>query len=605
MTDAAVTAAPAVRAPAPVPEASGGRVPVLMRIVLALVILVSASHDTAIILRGLGWSDHMVNIGVDPGLKGILTEVATVAPGSIMAQAGVQRGDVIRFDRPHDALRYAYREGEVLGFTLKRGASEEHKTIVVPKVGQQPISWERIARGSLFLLITAIGAMIGLRSLNRRSVFLLGLAIAAYGLSGSFPNAWENRYSFIVVSGLALSAVFNASHPLFLAFALKLRSQTSGVATSRFWVIVLTSLALVQLVFWLDALQMGIRAAPALLDLPWAVIMCMPLVCSCMTMIALFRGRAESRGETRTRYSFLILAFALLLLGGQGTGFYINLTGNNWSYLNPAVLLTNVLIIAGVITFAYAVLRHRVIDLGFAMNRTLVYGILSAILLFAFWFCEWGLEEIIPAETREANILISAGIAFAIFLTFHHVRDWVETVIEHVFFRLWRENEAKLKRFVRDASYITRADALRTAAVAEFRRFSGGSEVALYSLGAADAVLREGGISGLAATLDVDEPALVRLRSDRETLDGDLLAALGASMILPIVQRSEVVGAFILGPKPSGEAWRPDERAVLADAAYRVGLDLHILEIERLEGRVGELDAQLRLVTAQGRAAMA
>ena len=36
---------------------------------------------------------------------------------------------------------------------------------------------------------------------------------------------------------------------------------------------------------------------------------------------------------------------------------------------------------AGASMFAYAVLRHRVIDLGFAVNRTLIYGTLSAILL--------------------------------------------------------------------------------------------------------------------------------------------------------------------------------------------------------------------------------
>ncbi len=90
-----------------------------------------------------------------------------------------------------------------------------------------------------------------------------------------------------------------------------------------------------------------------------------------------------------------------------------------------------------------------------------------------------------PHEYAEANAFISAGVALCIFLVFHRIRDVVEHVIEGIFFYKWRQNEARLNRFVRKAAHITQPEALMTAAVEEFVRFSGGAQVVLYRATAA------------------------------------------------------------------------------------------------------------------------
>jgi hypothetical protein len=567
-----------------------------------LVMAVSMFHSVIHGLSSLPFDKGFSRLGLRPSaaVSEGYTQVEQLQPGGAAAAAGINIGDWVRFDRPADALRLQVRPGETFGVSVRHGDAARHVTLTAPPSRANPLRIESLISAATYLLIASAGGLITVRS-RRVSGVALGAALSAMGMLGTYTQLWENHPAVqLLLQTLYQVVMFGAPVGL-LGFALLMRRETTGRPVTRPWRIAvgvyagLQAASVVQSVF----VSVTFVAFPFVGDgflagalLQWAGYLA--------TFLVLGFGFREATGEDRTRFGFLLLALSLMFVGGTGIGMVINMTGNDFSFANPLAIASDVLTIAGLAAFLYAMLRHRVVDLGFAVNRTLVYGILSTVLLFAFWFFEWSLEEIIPAETREANILISAGIAFLIFLTFHHVRDWVEKAIENVFFRAWRDNEARLRRFLKDASYITRIASLRTAAVAEFRRFTGGAEVALYGVEPDGAVLREGAVSGLGDRIEPDTPALVRLRADREPLDGDLAGPLGAELMLPIVQRSDVIGVFVLGAKPSGEPYRPDERALLADAAHRIGLDLHALEIERLESRVGELDAQLRLAM-QGR----
>lgn len=190
---------------------------------------------------------------------------------------------------------------------------------------------------------------------------------------------------------------------------------------------------------------------------------------------------------------------------------------------------------------------------------------------------------------REASILMSAGIAFGLFIVFHKVRDWVEKGVETLFFRAWRDNDARLGRFLKDAAYVTRAEALIQAALAEFARYTGGARIGVYRVDDDGRARLEAGDGPL--LVEADQPVLVRLRADREALHDDLSRTLDAVLVLPMILRTEVRGMVLIGVKPSGEDYRPDELEALASAAQRIGMDLHALEIDRLEAEVSRLTA--------------
>ena len=70
----------------------------------------------------------------------------------------------------------------------------------------------------------------------------------------------------------------------------------------------------------------------------------------------------------------------------------------------------------------------------------------------------------------------------------------------------------------------------------------------------------------------------------------------------PMVNRNEVFGLAILGPKPSGQNYRPDEIELIGWATNQIGLDLHALEVERFAALAAELrqeNATLRSLIPQ------
>src|ERR1700749_4317971 len=161
-------------------------------------------------------------------------------------------------------------------------------------------------------------------------------------------------------------------------------------------------------------------------------------------------GCCDSAPSLRRRYTVMIVALGCFILSAL-TLIVARLVSGifDLSQLPFAVqIVFEMLATASPLLFAYAVLRHKVVDIGFAVNRALVYGVVSTVLLVIFGIVEWASEHFLPIKDLETNALIDGGIALAIFLVFHRLRDLSERVIEGLFFHTWSDNEAAMRRFV-------------------------------------------------------------------------------------------------------------------------------------------------------------
>lgn len=317
------------------------------------------------------------------------------------------------------------------------------------------------------------------------------------------------------------------------------------------------------------------------------------------TVLVLVAGVTRGGPSMRPRYVILLVALTLLLAGDV-------------SFLVESVLhfyrsqqVTSLLIagyvggIAGPILFVYAIFRHRIIDLGFVINRTLVYAVVSAILLIAFGLIEWAVDHFVTIEGREKNELVDAAIALGVFLTFHRVRDIVENVIEKLFFRAWHEKEAAFKRFIREAGFVTRRDALLNASVEAIERFAEGAQAAVYLRDGEGQYVRAAGlVSNMPAAIGADVPGAVRLRADARAVAGDVFGLPGG-LALPMLSRKDVTGLIILGAKPRGAVYRPDEIEGLEQGVAQLALDLHALTIEALEAQSAAQMQRILLLNAE------
>ena len=528
--------------------------------------------------------------------------VGKLNPGGALADAGVVAGDRVRFDRFYDFFR-RLKVGEPVGFTLLHGGRSSHHLVVARARTPKPhTALDRL--GLLYNLATTLAALFGAfivwRSRGNTTTILLGMALLTYGMISTEPQMLVSDPSVAPVF-IALGGANLVSIPvLFYAFAVGFYRDHVGPARPfekpAFWSYALV-MALLGAATIVEALT-GM-ATPVMDDAIPAIIVG-TYVGFAICLIYLVLGWRRSAAAVQQRYALMLVATCAILaaqaldvLSGQATSdtfATVHFIANS--------LLTGV-IASGL--FAYSILRHKVFDLGFAVNRTLVYGVVSAILLAAFGLIEWGVDHVVPIQGREKNALIDAAIAVCVFLTFHRVRDLVEHVIEGMFFRRWQKAEAELRRFVREAAFITEAAALSKAFVAALSRFGDGTRPAIYMLDKGDYALAQGEAAGVPHRLGANLPAMVSLRADPKPMeihDG----VLAGSLIAPMVNRNEVVGFVVLGPKPDGLTYRPDEIDLIGWATQQIGQDLHALEVERFSALAAELrqeNATLRSLIPQ------
>lgn len=512
--------------------------------------------------------------------------VGVVEPGGPMAKAGVVPGDKLRFDRRYDYTRRK-QVGEPVGFTLEHAGRTTHLQVVTATrlVGAEGRAVRLM--GLFYGSATGIGALFGAfiiwRSRRQATAMLLGMAVLEYGLIDATPQLWlsgPRLYPWFLLLGVAGLAAIPS---LFYAFAVSFYRDCVG--PGKPWE---------RLAFWAYVLAMAavwaIHSASSLMavDLPLVgdgdgLGLLISSVGFAICLVYLVLGWRRSSAAVQQRYSILLAATTAIILAQASD--YLSISPN--ATISPAHFVTNIVLTAVIAypLFTYAILRNKVFDLGFAVNRTLVYGVVSAVLLAAFGLIEWLVEHFVPIQGREKNALVDAAIALGVFLVFHRVRDVVEHGVEGLFFRSWQKAEAALRRFVREAAFVRSPETLGRAFASALSRFADDAPAAVYLVDQDGRPrLTAGVLASMPETLDPDDPALVALRAEPKPLDpAGAGSALPAALIAPMVNRNEVFGMVLLGPKPSGLAYRPDETELIGWATRQVGLDLHALKVEQLE----------------------
>ena len=515
--------------------------------------------------------------------------VSAVTPGGTMARAGVRIGDLIRPD--NQSSLQDTRVGATTGFTLRRGAALSHHLVIAQPEPAQPdqqtrsLAWIFVSLSRTTSVL--IGLFVAIRSRGRASTILLGAALICTTMGGNVRYLYELDPVFGPALWVALGAMFYAGPPLMLAFSLQAVEETIGRISRLFWIGALlywAVTAILSLILTYDTLTLSRTLLIPILD--WVFyVTALQAIGYISALGILCWGWVRTGGQERTRFGFMVAAIGLVTICIRVAGLLVGATGDVWTLSNPLVLVNVFGGLLGGGIFAYAVLRHRVLDLGFAVNRTLVYAAVSAILLAAFGLTEWAVDHFIPVAGREKNVLLDAAVAVGVFLTFHRVRDAVEHGIERLFFRRWQMAEKRLRRFVRDAAFVTRSDRLAHGFVEALGRFTDGAEAAVYLVDEGGAVRRvTGAASGVGETIDLDDPALVAIRAEHKAmLLEDTGTSLPARLIAPMVNRNRVIGVALLGAKPDDMDYRPDEIELIDWATRQVGFDLHALKVEQLE----------------------
>lgn len=504
--------------------------------------------------------------------------IKNVVPNSAAAKAGVRKGDSIFYgNTTQERAAAMYAQPATTVRFIVNGKPVYLKTAPAQRVH---IPWVVTAVRLAFLFIAAFLAW---RRPDDRAARALVAFLGCYGLAiamsaGLLPWAMLSFFVFQICSlglflmGTAAAALFAARFPAGatkrVPAALARIAMTLAVMVFLFqasiqWFVNSTAQAAL-----ISALVLGVSVLIGL------------LVISTFAVAYVQGGSAERQ---RRRWVFFMLALGLC--GPIADITVTTLAGYN------ALLDELTLIPLGIVPFglAYVILRHRVIDVGFVLNRALVYTGVSVFIVGVFVIVETVLAKYVESTSHVESTAVQLAVALILGFSVRYIHARVDRFVDTVLFRERHEAETAMRTFAHDAAYITDADTLIEMALATVHRHAGSSSEGIWLRDDAGRYeLRAGTLPAIA--IDENDRAALAMRSRRVAVDlHDSQSAVPGSMAFPMIVRGELTGMLVCGPKPDDETYAPDERETLAAIASSVGQALDGLRITELERTVERL----------------
>lgn len=513
--------------------------------------------------RGVGgtWGIADAPIAGLPYMGAVAPEPLYSAP----MPAGLASGD--RFDRRTIPVRQRIElylatpeVGSRLHLTLRRGAETKEVTLVAtPVPALRPLDW-------VILAVQVLYTMLGLVLLWRgRDWLAWGLAVFALGLAMKDVVSYALPMDGKVWAVIALRAVRDIG--LYVAARQLARTVLSPrEASVSLWTMlgVVATYAVAMLYSYLGYVLFARESMLAAIfgDYLLAVT---PAICLAVMAI----GYLRSDESARLRIRWILVATLLHALA-----FFLWAWAPFWM---PALLA-----LSATFCFAYAALRHRLVDLSFVISRTLVYGTVVAFVVGVFAIVEHAIATMAMGE--EAGIALHLLVPLVLGVTLHKLRERIEHVIERLFFRRQFNAERALQRLAHESAYMEREDALIARTFGDIGEHVGPDSMAIYRRAdggyecAAQAGQRE-----WPDRIDADDAAFVALRSGAEEQAlSDVKSAMGGGGIaFPMFVAGRLQGAIVCGDR--AQQYTPDERQLLKSVAHEVGAALHSLKARESE----------------------
>jgi hypothetical protein len=569
-------------------------------VALSLLVLVAGGLDLRRIWFPIG------EFGYRPNGDGVLTYVAHGLPA---AKEGLQVGDTIDLQSTPAQFRFnasgdiTLIPGQSITFGLMHGGVRRIVTLTATsQVNEQKeylyVAY-RIGVVGVALLYIALGAALVLLqpSLMTWGFFLYCLGDTPFAFATAlvlFPFPWPYAFSAVFGNLFGLDGGAGAVGVVgLLVFALcflndPMKSWRSSALRLMPWLLVglfgLEIFAIYQ-INW-------IGGPPG--ELLNRVQLATGALCSLAVLCLFVDTYVHARGEDRQRIRWIVVAFALNLVIQFLGALLVTYVPGFWLPLSHLILLSSIIVPLAV---AYAVIKHRVIDVSFVVSRALVYGILTSLLVGTFAVIDWLFID--KLRLARLGTIAELGVAVAGGFWFNGLHKGIDSFIDAIFFRQRHRAELQLAR---DAAALPLApttsavahflvsepvQAMSLASAALFRRTRDGVFVREESEGwEVSDLSRLDDADGLLLTLAQSEGGPLSLYEHRWRTDGGPAGPARPVLALPIAVRRELAAIVFYGAHIHGEALDPDEIRAIAGLAPGAAAAYDHLDAEAMKREV-------------------
>lgn len=281
--------------------------------------------------------------------------------------------------------------------------------------------------------------------------------------------------------------------------------------------------------------------AEAIYSVPWVVLSFASVVIGVGSMITRWR-RADDAGRRQLAWVMLALGLLLALTAVQ-VGYMALVEAGAELGLRGPIDLARSLAIAGVpVAIGIAVLHRGLYDVGRVVNRTIVYGALTAGVIAVYVAVVVGVGELVPNADDTGLALGATGL---IAVAFDPARRAVQRLVNRLMFGQRDDPYAVLSR------------------MGEVMAEAGSPDETLQAV--VDTVAETLRLPWVAMELDQRDGQVTR------AAHGPAEWPSNKPVSVPLVHRDERVGRLLAAPRSDHETLRQPDRRLLADIAHQAG----------------------------------
>jgi len=503
-----------------------------------------------------------------------VVRIDTIDAGGAAQTSGLRVGDLINVRNLSPGERFRLLTGvyphEKMSFVVSRGDGNVPIEFVA---GGPPIwRWDTLLFSFASFWMLGFAAIIGWRRADAPEARLLCALLAVFPLSSAlFPGAWIGPSPSVdVVTNALAVALLWIQVALVAAYAsvvarpvsvvrraLTILTYASAAAMAVFMIVRLVDL-------WNGSLPWVAQGVGPEWDMEYGAV---PYV---LAIVCGWAALAAARGGERSRIAWT-LAPLIVFYVAEGMLYVVPALSSSAQHGSALVVsygFANLGVFLAPLGMTYALLNRRVLDIGFALNRVAIFSGVSIVVVGAFMLFEWAIASWLQRQSHTPSLAVGAAVALLLGFSIRFVHDRVEHVLDRVFFRKRHEDEEAIRRFAREAAFVTDPVVLIDRAVDVLERHADASFAQL--------ALANG--DGKYADVSENDPAIVSLRTWHRKLDlHGVETQLKGEFAYPIISRGQLIGALLLGPKRSQETYAPDESAAIEDLAHHVGGVLDVL----------------------------
>jgi serine phosphatase RsbU (regulator of sigma subunit) len=323
-------------------------------------------------------------------------------------------------------------------------------------------------------------------------------------------------------------------------------------------------------------------------------------------LVALYRSYREANAEEKRQVRWplwgTIVAVSIKCLFGVGgfvVGMMAMLRPMSTAHLGRLLPLIQVVPRAAYLliplSFAFAILKYRLMNIDIIIRKTVVYTLLSGLILVVYLGLVAGLGSVLMNATGVESRTMVVASTLAVALAFVPLRNKLQKVVDRTLFRQRYDYPEALRAIAADMASSNELSAFLYASAERIQHALQNRAVILFVRRNAEFVAsaKIGASDNIVGSMRFDAagsltPHLVRpfdpRRRPLDEPDAARLRRMGTTLVVPIGAQSNIYGFLALAAKLSDRDFDIEDGEFLSAAADQIAVAMERIRLQQEEG---------------------